>query len=110
MWTESNLDFNKEGATQILTELREYTEKIKDIFDEVDFMMEAINGEDDTWKGKSQEAFYENFKTISGKFPTIAEDLDRQNDFLEETIENYQNRETHINKNIEDNTGDLNIN
>lgn len=108
--TKSELNFNKEGSQEILQYLRETTEDIKDIFDEADFMMEAINGEDETWQGGSQESFYESYRTISKKFPEISENLDRQNDFLEETIINYENKEKNIEKNAEDNQGDLNVN
>lgn len=108
--TKSELNFNKEKSLEILQSLRETTEDIKDIFDEVDFMMEAINGEDETWQGQGQESFYESYRTISKKFPTISEDLDRQNDFLEESIENYENKEKNIENNAEENSGDLNIN
>lgn len=108
--TKSELNFNKEKSLEILQYLRETTEDIKDIFDEVDFMMEAINGQDETWQGKSQESFYDSYRTISNKFPTICEDLDRQNDFLEESIENYQNKENNIERNAEENQSDLNVN
>ena len=79
---ESKLNFNELGSTETLNNLIKDTDDIKDIFDEVEFMMEAINGEDEIWKGKSQESFYDSFKTISGKFKEIGENLDRQNDFL----------------------------
>ena len=107
---ESKLNFNKEKATEVLEYLRDETENIKDIFDEVEFMMESINGDDEVWKGKSQESFYESFRTISGKFKGIGEDFDRQNDFLEGTINNYVERENHINKQAEEKASDLNIN
>ena len=106
----SSISFEKNGASQIYDSLITSTEDIKDIFDEIDFMMEAINGEDPTWKGKSQKSFYENFRTISGKFDEIGENLDRQNEFLKTTIDNYQEREKNINTNIEEKSSDLNIN
>ena len=107
---ESKLNFNKEKAAEILEDLRAEAEDIKDIFDEVEFMMESINGDDEVWKGKSQESFYDSFRTISGKFQGITEDIDRQNDFLEGTINNYVEREQHINKQAEEKESELNIN
>ena len=108
--TSSKLDFNASGATTIYDDLKNNTEEIKDIFDEIEFMMEAINGEDSTWKGKSQESFYESFRTISGKFDEINENLDRQNEFLKETIDNYNEGEKNINSNLEKKSDDLNVN
>ena len=107
---ESKLNFNELGSTETLNNLIKDTDDIKDIFDEVEFMMEAINGEDEIWKGKSQESFYDSFKTISGKFKEIGENLDRQNDFLNGTIENYKNREKQIDSNAEKRADDLDIN
>ena len=107
---ESNINFKKEGAIEILNYLRDETENIKDIFDEVEFMMESINGDDEIWKGQSQESFYDSFKTISAKFTGIGDDIDRQNDFLEGVINNYEERDNHINKNAEEKASDLNIN
>ena len=106
----SSVNFKKQGASEIYDSLVASTEDIKDIFDEIDFMMEAINGEDSTWKGKSQASFYESFRTISGKFDEIGECLDRQNDFLKVTINNYQEGENKINSDIEKQSEEFNIN
>ena len=107
---ESKLNFNESGSVQTLNDLVKETNDIKDIFDEIEFMVEAINGEEEVWKGKSQESFYDSFKTISGKFKEIGENLDRQNEFLDGTIANYKEREAKINRNAEEKADDLNIN
>ncbi len=109
-FVDSDIDFNNEGANKILEELKKDTEDIKNMFSDIEFVMDIINGDYTVWKGKSQESFYESYKGIESNFSFIGESLDKKNDFLRITIENYENGEKKIDSNIEEKSEDLDVN
>lgn len=108
--SESNICFNDAEVEKTLLELEEDTKYMKEMFDKIEFIMEYINGDYDTWKGLSQSEFYKEFKTISGKFEGITDNLEKNNEFLRATIINYQAREKLINTNVDKNKFNLDIN
>ncbi len=110
MMAESNISFNSEGAASIYAKLQSEAEKIQELFDEVEFMGDAFNGEDDTWKGVAQAKFYSNFKTITKKFPEIKESIEKNNEFLKMTIDNYNKGEQVVNQSVNNNKENLSIN
>ncbi len=109
-WTNSNININEKGATDILEALQNDTEDIRDGFSRISDIMKYINGDYETWKGLSQEKFYENYKTISDKFDGIVINLERYNSFLQTSIDNYKNKENVLNNNVEVDKDNLDIN
>ena len=98
----SNIEFNKEGVENILRQIEAKNNNIKEILEDVELMSGAFDGEDDTWKGKGQESFYESYKTIAKKFPTINEKLDDNISFIQNMIDNYVSGENTIDKNVDE--------
>ena len=107
---DSSIDFDKEGASKILEDLKKRADNIKTTFDDTMYVMDVINGDFSVWKGISQESFYDSFKSIADNFPLIVDTLDSKNDFLRTTIENYERGENKINSNIEEKSEELDIN
>lgn len=97
----SDMEFNKTEVERILSQIEEKNNNIKAILEDVELMSSAFDGEDDTWKGKGQESFYNSYKTIAKKFPTIEEKLDDIVKFLEDTINNYVEEDTVIDNAID---------
>ncbi len=110
IYEESNIEFHDGGAEQILESLKKDAEEIKEMFNEIDFMMEEINGNEPTWSGKSQREFYNSYRTISDEFPKITENLDDNNNYLQTTIESYRNADVKIEQNAKNSEENLNIN
>ena len=108
--TNSNINIEENGATEIYNELQEDAQYIREMFERIDDIMKYINGEYETWKGLSQEKFYENYKTISDKFDGIVINIERYNSFLKSSIDHYKERENIINNNVEVDKDNLNIN
>ena len=108
--SESNIRFNESGAKEVLSSLEKDTSYIEEMFDKIDFIMEYINGDYEIWKGPTQEKFYENFKTISKKFDGVVKGLEKNNEFLAITINNYSKNEGIINENVNMNKDNLDIN
>jgi uncharacterized protein YukE len=107
---KSKIHFEKEGFEEILSQLKEKTEKLNSIYDEVEEKGKDINGDGETWHGKGQQSFYKSYSSISKKFPGIKENLNNCNVFLESTIKSYCDEEERINSSIEVNKDNLNVN
>jgi uncharacterized protein YukE len=107
---DSNIDFDEKGSSKVLGDLKTHTDNIRNTFIDIDFVMDAINGDFPVWKGASQESFYNSYKSISKSFAKIIENLDDKNSFLKTTIENYEKAEKKINSNIEEKSEELDIN
>jgi uncharacterized protein YukE len=97
----SNIEFNKEGVESILKQIEAKNNNIKEILENVELMSGAFDGNEDTWKGKGQESFYESYKTIAKKFQTINEKLDDNVNFIRNMMDNYVNGEDTIDKNVD---------
>lgn len=97
----SNIEFNKEGVESILEQIEAKNNNIKEILENVELMSGAFDGDEDTWKGKGQESFYESYKTIAKKFQTINEKLDDNVNFIRNMMDNYVSGENTIDKNVD---------
>ena len=97
----SNIEFNKEGVESILKQIEAKNNNIKEILENVELMSGAFDGNEDTWKGKGQESFYESYKTIAKKFQTINDKLDDNVNFIRNMMDNYVNGEDTIDKNVD---------
>ncbi len=98
----SNIEFNREGVESILKQIEAKNENIKEILENIELMSGAFDGDDDIWKGKGQESFYESYQSIAKKFPTINEKLDDNVNFIRNMIDNYVSGEDTIDKNVDE--------
>ena len=57
-----------------------------------------------------KEAFYEHYTGVSSHFPDIIDQLNSYVLFLAETIENYEKRDQAMDKDIDDNKNNLDVN
>lgn len=107
---KSNLDIDTVKLESIVTKLESNQKLVKEIFDNINKKMELCNGTDEIWKGKTQEKVYESYKSISEKFPEINSELEKYNNFLKATIENYKIEDKSIDNLINTNSDSLDIN
>lgn len=106
----SNINFNKEEVSDILSRLEEKTNKLKDLYKEVNGYSLIISGDQEIWKGKGQANFYNSFKSITNKFDSINNGFDNCNGFLKTVIDSYSSTENNLETSIEKDSQDLNIN
>ena len=90
--------------------IEEKTRALDNIYKELDNKLAILDGQDQTWKGKAQEAFYEHYTGVSSHFPDIIDQLNSYVLFLAETIENYEKRDQAMDKDIDDNKNNLDVN
>ena len=107
---KSNLSMNTESLASITSELEKKVVEVKEIFNNIDNKMKNFDGTSDVWRGKTQDALYKSYQTISKEFPIIIEQLDNYNKFLRTTIENYISAENNIDDSIDASSDDLDVN
>lgn len=83
--------------------------KIKEIFANENRNFEEINATN-TWTGKTQEVIYNKYKLLANNFEPIETALQIYIDFLKNTLQEYKNANEYLNKNIEFNDENLNVN
>ena len=110
MRSNSKIHFEKEGFEDILSKLKEKTEKLNSIYDEVEDKGKEIDGSKETWNGKGQASFYKSYSSISKKFEGIKENFQNCNVFLESTIKSYCDEDERIKASIENSKDNLNVN
>ena len=73
-------------------------------------IMKEVDGENETWKSKSAQLVHEDFSQIEGGFEEINTKLTGYVTFLKDTLENYEKEENKLEKSIEDNSLNLDVN
>lgn len=104
------IDINEEKLQNIITSFDQKIETLSKIYEELDKKTEILSGNDDMWKGKTQENYYEYYKEVSMEFPEIIKELKSHSAFLKTTLENYKKEEEQTKKNIENNSEKLDVN
>jgi uncharacterized protein YukE len=107
---KSNIHFEKEGFEEILSKLKEKTEKLNSIYDEVEEKSKDIDGNSDTWHGKGQASFYKSYVSISKKFEGIKDNFQNCNMFLESTMKSYCDEDERAKVSIDKSQDNLNVN
>ena len=95
---------------EVETNILKIRNEIADIFNKEKTNAEKINGSTNTWVGKTQETIYKKHKQLSDNYDQILETLDIYLDFLKNTRESYVAMDKAINRNIERNTNELDVN
>lgn len=74
---------------------------LKDIYESINTRMKEIDGSSDAWNGENQKLFFDTFSTSLNKYPKNIEKLEDFHKFLVNTINDYETRDSDINKEIE---------
>ena len=98
------LEFEK-----IIKELKESVIRMSDCFNNENTFMKKID-KTDIWTGEVQDKVYSKYLELSNCYNPVIESLKTYIKFLENTLNSYMNAELTINKDIEDNLEDLNVN
>ncbi len=90
--------------------IEEKTRELENIYNELDNKLKILNGQDQTWKGKAQETFYDYYTRVSAHYPDVVDQLNTYVLFLAETIENYNKRDKDISGDVDKNEDNLDVN
>lgn len=105
----SNMYMDTENMDVLSISIQKKIKQISDIQKQIKDKLVKIDGNNNIWKGKNANTFVELYKKVVDDFgPTITE-LDNYNLFLISTIENYETIENNINRDLEKNAENLEI-
>lgn len=90
--------------------LEEKIKELEEMYNNMNNKIKVLDGTNDTWKGKAQEAFYDYYTRVSSHFPDVVDQLRAYSVFLAQTVEEYHEREQSIQDDEEKNTNNLDIN
>lgn len=109
--TNSNRVFMDSEAIDMLNlELEQKTKELEDLYNDMNLKLKVLDGTNNTWKGKAQEAFYEHYTRVSAHFPDIIDQLNSYVLFLAETTDTYNTRDEDINTDIDNNEDKIDVN
>ncbi len=97
----SNIVFKKEEIEKIKEKIEAKSNEIRELLDDIEMMGEGLDGTDETWMGKGQESFYNSYKSIAKKFPTINEKLDENISFINNSLDSYVDADNTIDSKID---------
>ena len=101
---------DSEALDMINFELEEKIKELDALYKDMNNKVKILDGTNDTWKGKAQEAFYDYYTRVSSHFPDVVDQLNAYSLFLAQTVEEYNEREQSILDDEEKNTMNLDMN
>lgn len=97
----NSMYMNTEEMKALVEKLNDKIENLSDINEELNAKCSIIDGSSDSWKGDEQEQYYGYLKQIMDKLPKDIETLKGYSTFLKEAIDNYEQRDKDISKDID---------
>ena len=94
---------------QIIKNLKESLDRMKDCFNSETNLMKKIDNTE-IWTGEVQSIVYSKYMEISKCYDPVVESLSIYIKFLETVINNYKNEESAINRSVENNLENLDVN
>ena len=94
----------------VIVTLRKSYNRIKESFDSEKVNINKLDGDNSVWKSRSQDIFFEKYSRLVNQHEPIEESLNNYLLFLEETINKYEEFEKEVDKNIDTNLENLNVN
>ena len=93
----------------IIGDLENTLPTIEDVFASQNNNYRTIDGTD-VWKGETQEVISNKYDDLTKNYEPICDSLRNYIKFLKITVSNYKNYENTVNKTIENNETELNVN
>ena len=100
---------NSNNLRGIAVELKNKIKELNDCYTSVNDRVKELDGSSDTWKGDKQKKFYDAYTLLSNEFPTNIEKFNEFYEFLCKVIEEYDKKDSGINKDIDVNVDNLDM-
>ncbi len=105
-----DIEIQEAKFRKIITLLDEEIAKLETVYDEIEQESKKIDGSSSVWSGKTQSVVYDYYKSISPDFPKTVDRMKSFSDYLKTTLDNYINGENSINKDVDTNQENLDVN
>ena len=99
---------NSNAVKEIAVKIEKTGERIKEIFDNVDLLMNNVYN-NENWQGQTNTAYYERYLKLKEYFPKVLEGINTYSVFLNDAGVNYEDKENDLNRNVEFNDDNLNV-
>ena len=107
---ERNIKIIAESFESELQEFKAKEEKIEETLNMIKNLMQEIDGENETWKGKTALKVSESYHRTEERFDDINAKLKSFETYLNQTLKSYKEEEQKQEKSIEENMNNLYIN
>lgn len=105
----NSLMIDTEAFKEIKSRFEKDVEFVNEKFNNMNKIMNDIDGNNEVWRGKTARKVNEKFKLFSSNFPNIVEKLNNYDKYLQNVIDNYTSTEESINQSIDNNEKDLKV-
>ena len=100
---------NSENMKALATELNNKIIEMENCYSNVEKYIEQIDGSNDNWKGNNQVQFYNYVSLLAKEFPENIEKFKEFHKFLVNTINSYEETDSDMNKDIDNNESNFNV-
>ena len=107
---EQSIVINSEGFSNSINSFEIDVKKVEEKLNNITNIMKEIDGQNETWKSKVGTKVHEKYTEIEKKFEEINKELNNYQTFLKTTLEDYKREENKLEKSIEDNSANLDVN
>ena len=106
----SNIVIKEDEFRSIINDLDKEITNLENTYNDIKVRGQKLDGTSDMWKSETQKVVYDYYKSVSDKFPNNIERFKSLSDYLKTTLNNYIEGEKSINKDVDNNASELNIN
>ena len=100
---------NYQDFENIINELKESLERIKELFNSENNLMKKIDNTD-IWSSNTQEKVYSKYLELSEGYNHVIKSLETYIRFLENTLNSYKEADISISKSVDNNIENLDVN
>ena len=105
-----NILINSEAFQQNISDFEMHVNKVTEYLQKIDNQMKQIDGNNELWKSRVAVCIHDDHMDLQKKFDDINKELSSYVTFLKNTLANYKTQESNIDKAIENNSSNLDVN
>ena len=101
---------NSEAFQQNISDFEMHVNKVSEYLQKIDNQMNKIDGTNELWKSKVAVRIHDDHMDLQKKFDDVNEELSSYVTFLKKTLTDYKTQEENIDKAIDNNSSNLDVN
>ena len=101
---------NSEAFQQNISDFEMHVNKVSEYLQKIDNQMKKIDGTNELWKSKVAVRIHDDHMDLQKKFDDVNEELSSYVTFLKKTLTDYKTQEENIDKAIDNNSSNLDVN
>ena len=106
----SNIVIKEDEFRSIINDLDKEITNLENTYNDIKTKGQKLDGSNDMWNSETQKVVYNYYKSVSDKFPSNIERFKSLSEYLKTTLNNYIEGEKSIDKDVDTNASELNIN